>query len=147
MQREINWTINLKAILDPCTTAYLEHKHQLASPSSGPPPGAPSSSSVGGESLLVFTVDAIDMQGMCIPLLLTRFNIPVGYYPKKEFQALDAIPNVSLLRQGFVGCTPVQPRLAVATNVFEFYTAARGVHPGFSIEAFTRTLWLVYKVS
>ena len=87
------------------------------------------------------------MWGMCVPSLLTQSNITVGYYPKKEFQVLDAIPNVSLLRQGFVGCTPVQPRLAVATNVYEFYTAARGAHPSFSIEAFTRMLWLVYKVS
>jgi len=71
----------------------------------------------------------------------------VGYYPKKEFQVLDAIPNVSLLRQGFIGCTPVRPQLAVATNVYEFYTAARGVHPSFSVEAFTWTLCLLHKVS
>ena len=96
---------------------------------------------------MVFTVDAIDMQGMCIPSLLTQSNITVGYYLNKEFQVLDAIPNVSLLKQGFVGCTLVQPRLAVATNVYEFYMATRGVHPSFSIEALTRTLWQVYKVS
>ena len=74
MQCEINRNINLKAILDPCTAAYLVHKHHLASPSSGLPPGAPSSSSVGGESPLVFTIDAIDMQGTCTRLLLTNLT-------------------------------------------------------------------------
>ena len=115
----------------------------MASPRNEPPPGA---SSVDGESPLVFTVDAIDMQGAYIPLLLAQSNTLVGYYPKKEFQALDDIANVSLLRQGFVGCTPVHPHLAVATNIYDFYTAARGVHPSFSIEAFSRTLCLLYKV-
>jgi hypothetical protein len=67
-------------------------------------------------------------------------NTLVGYYPKKEFQALDGTANVSLLRQGFIGCTPVRPQLAVATNVYDFYTAARGVHPSFSIEAFCKDI-------
>lgn len=87
------------------------------------------------------------MQCASPPLLLIRSDTLVGYYPKKQFQVLDPILNVSLLQQGFVGCTPVRPQLAVATNVFEFYTAARGVHPSFSIEAFTKTLCLVHKVS
>ena len=87
------------------------------------------------------------MQSACILLLLTRSHALVGYYPKKRFQVLDDIANVSLLRQGFVGCTPIRPQLAVATNLFDFYTAARGVHPSFSIEAFARTLCLVHKVS
>ncbi len=86
------------------------------------------------------------MQGAFIPLLLTESNMLVGYYPRKEFQALDGIANVSLLRQGFIGCTPVHPHLAVATNVYDFYTAVRGVHPSFSIEAFSRMLCLLYKV-
>jgi len=87
------------------------------------------------------------MQRACIPLLLTQSNALLGYYSKKEFQVLDTIANVSLLRQGFIGCTPVRPQLAVAINVFDFYTAARRVHPSFSVEAFTRALCLVYKVS
>ena len=86
------------------------------------------------------------MQGAFILLLLTQSNTLVGYYTKKEFQALDGITNVSLLQQGFIGCTPVHPHLAVATNVYDFYTAACGVHPSFSIEAFSRTLCLLYKV-
>ena len=127
-------------ILGSCTAAYLAYKHCTASPTNEPIPGASPPPSV-------FTVDAIDMQSMYIPLLLTHTNSLVGYYPKKEFQALDSTPNVSLLQQGFVGCTPVQPQLAVAITVYDFYMAARGVHPSFSIEAFTRTLCLVYKVS
>ena len=87
------------------------------------------------------------MQSACIPLLLTRSNTLVGYYPKKEFQLLDDIVNVSLIQQGYIGCTPVRPHLAVATNVYDFYSAAREVHPSFSIEAFTRALCLVHKVS
>ena len=124
-------------ILGPCTTAYLAYKHHMASP----PP------SVYGQSPSVFTVDAIDMQSVCILLLLAFSNTLVGYYPKKVFQALDSSPSVSLLQQGFIGCTPVRPRLAVSIHVYEFYMAARGVHPSFSIEAFMRTLCLVYKVS
>ena len=86
------------------------------------------------------------MQSACIPLLITQSNVLVGYYLKKEFQVLNAIPNVSLLQWGFMGCSPVQPWLAVAMNVYEFYTAAQGVHPSFSIEAFTQTLCLVHTV-
>ena len=118
----------------------------MATPTTELPPGASPSSPVDGNLPSVFTVDAIDMQGAYIPSLLARFNNPIGYYPKKQFQALDDIV-VSLLQQGFVGCTPVRPQLAVATNVYEFYTAARGVHPSFSIEAFARTLCLVHKAS
>ena len=103
-------------------------------------------SPVNSESPPVFTIDAIDMLGMCIHLLLTQSHALVGYYPKKQFQVLDDIANVSLLRQGFLGCTPIRPQLAVATNLFDFYTAVRGVHPSFSIEAFTKTLCLVHKV-
>ena len=133
-------------ILGPCTAAYLAHKHRIASPRTELPPGASPSSPVDGNLPSVFTVDAIDMQGACTPLLLARSNNPIGYYPKKQFQALDDTVVVSLLQQGFIGCTPVRPQLAVATNVYEFYTAARGVHPSFSIEAFARTLCLVHKV-
>lgn len=134
-------------ILGPCTTAYLAYKHHTASPTNGLIPGASPPPLVYSKSPPVFTVDAIDMQSMCTHLLLTHSNALVGYYPKKEFQALDSTPNVSLLQQGFVGCTPVQPQLAVAITVYDFYMAARGAHPSFSIEAFTKTLCLVYKVS
>jgi hypothetical protein len=119
----------------------------MASPKGEPLPRASPPPSVYGQSPPVFTVDAIDMQSACVPLPLTHSNTLVGYYPKKEFQALDGTPNVSLLQQGFIGCTPVRPQLAVAINVYDFYTAACGVHPSFSIEAFARTLCLVYKVS
>ena len=117
----------------------------MASPRTELPPGASPSSPIHGTLPSVFTIDAIDMQGAYTPSLLARSNGPTGYYPKKQFQAVDDIV-VSLLQQGFVGCTPVRPQLAVATNVYEFYTAARGVHPSFSIEAFARTLCLVHKV-
>jgi len=106
----------------------------------------PGGSAVDGELPSVITIDAIDMQGAYVPLILTQSNTLVGYYPKKEFQALDSIANVSLLRQGFIGCTPFHSHLAFATHVYHLYTAARGVHPSFSIEAFSRTLCLLYKV-
>ena len=76
----------------------------MASPRNEPWPGP---SSVKGELPSVFTIDAIDMQGVFILLLLTQSNMLVGYYTKKEFQALDGITNVSLLQQGFIGCTPL----------------------------------------
>jgi len=119
----------------------------MSCPGSDPLPGASASFLANDKSPLVFTIDAIDMQGVCTQSLLTSTNRPAGYYLMKEFQVLNAPVNVALLPQGLVGCTPVQPQLAVATNAYAFYTVACGAHPSFSIEAFTRSLCLVHKVS
>ena len=113
-------------------------------------PLLPQATSSSGNVLLpsVFTIDAINMQSVRFTCNLPDLcNTLVGYYPKKEFQVLNNIINVSLLQQGFIGCSPVQPQLAVAMNLFNFYTATHGVHLSFSIEVYTRMLCLVYKVS
>ena len=54
----------------------------MASPRNELQPGP---SSVDGELPLVFTINAINMQGAFIPSLLTQSNMLVGYYTKKEF--------------------------------------------------------------
>lgn len=142
-----NHTINFNAILGPCTTAYLVHKHHMDSPRDEPLPGGSHSSS-GNVPLPSVFCHWCHQYAMCVvSLWLTWSNTLVGYYPKKEFQALNDGINASLLQQGFIGCTLVQLQLAVAMNLFNFYTAACRVHLSFSIEAFTRMLCLVHQVS
>ncbi|KAG2087520.1 uncharacterized protein F5147DRAFT_748517 [Suillus discolor] len=55
--------------------------------------------------------------------------------------------NVALLRLGLLGCSPVEPSVAIEVHTLELYHRLRRRHAQLSIQAFTRALCDIHKVN
>ncbi|KAG2086942.1 hypothetical protein BD769DRAFT_1715016 [Suillus cothurnatus] len=64
-----------------------------------------------------------------------------GYkHDKPVIQAHEELANVSLLKLGFLGCSPLQPTVAVSLHCLELYHQIRRRKPSFSIQAMVKVL-------
>ncbi|KAG2146793.1 hypothetical protein DEU56DRAFT_731337 [Suillus clintonianus] len=55
--------------------------------------------------------------------------------------------NAALLRHGLLGCSPVEPSVAIEVHALELYHRLRRRHAQLSIQAFTRALCDIHKVN
>ncbi|KAG1888202.1 hypothetical protein F4604DRAFT_1877359 [Suillus subluteus] len=62
-------------------------------------------------------------------------------------QLPDEPANVALLRHGFLGCSPVEPSVAVDLATLELYHRLRRRHPQLSIQTITKTLCDLHHVT
>ncbi|KAG1851168.1 hypothetical protein F4604DRAFT_1934181 [Suillus subluteus] len=62
-------------------------------------------------------------------------------------QLPDEPANVALLRHGFLGCSPVEPSVAVDLATLELYHHLRRRHPQLSIQTITKTLCDLHHVT
>ena len=63
------------------------------------------------------------------------------------YQRKDEFPNVSLIRAGYLGCTPVDPPLAFSLDTLELYYRLKRRHPRLSIQAMVCALADLHNVS
>ncbi|KAG1849095.1 hypothetical protein C8R48DRAFT_778679 [Suillus tomentosus] len=55
-------------------------------------------------------------------------------------QAHDELANVSLLKSGYLGCSPLQPTLAISLSCLKLYRQIRWRKPSFSVQAIIKVL-------
>ncbi|KAG1748441.1 uncharacterized protein EDB91DRAFT_1047772 [Suillus paluster] len=55
--------------------------------------------------------------------------------------------NVALLKCGLLGCSPVEPSVAIEVHMLKLYHRLRHCHAQLSIQAFTRALCNIHKVN
>ena len=59
----------------------------------------------------------------------------------------NELANVSLIRNGLLGCTPTSPELAIMFQCLEFYHQLRRRQSSFGIQAYTKVLCVLHGVS
>jgi hypothetical protein len=62
-------------------------------------------------------------------------------------QCDDELANVSLIKAGYLGGSPVQPMLAVSLECLELYHQIRRRKPSFSVQAMVKVLCALHNVS
>lgn len=62
-------------------------------------------------------------------------------------QAPDELANVSLLKSGYLGCSPLQPTLAISLSCLELYHQIRRRKPSFSVQGMVKVLCALHNVS
>jgi len=62
-------------------------------------------------------------------------------------QLPDELANVSLVRVGFLGCSPTMPSVAISFRCLEFYHQLRRRQSSFSIQAYAKVLCALHDVS
>jgi len=67
-----------------------------------------------------------------------RFAVP---------QRHDELANVSLIRNGLLGCTPTSPELTITFQCLELYHQLRRRQSSFGIQAYTKVLCVLHGVS
>ncbi|KAG1788608.1 hypothetical protein EV424DRAFT_1356046, partial [Suillus variegatus] len=73
---------------------------------------------------------------MVVRHLILYFMLP----PSAFQQHMDEPANSSLLRIGLLGCSPLQPTIAIRLECLELYHQIRRYQSSFSIQAFTKVL-------
>lgn len=64
----------------------------------------------------------------------------LGFHESSAFWSLSPLQNFSLLRQGYIGTSPVNPKLAICLRSIDDFMALRRQCPGLSVERFTKAL-------
>ncbi|TFK59169.1 hypothetical protein BDN72DRAFT_781102 [Pluteus cervinus] len=103
-----------------------------------------------------FEITTIGVRGTVFLSLPDFFFTP----PNPEYQANrkipqqhdevandNELPNVSLLREGLLGCTPTQPRLAFTLELLELYHQIRRRQSSFSIQAMTKVICSIHNIT
>jgi hypothetical protein len=62
-------------------------------------------------------------------------------------QCDDELANVSLIKAGYLGSSPVQPMLAVSLECLKLYHQIRRRKPSFSVQAMVKVLCALHNVS
>ncbi|KAG0692050.1 hypothetical protein DFH29DRAFT_1052446 [Suillus ampliporus] len=62
-------------------------------------------------------------------------------------QAADELANVSLINVGLLGCSPIQPKIAVSLQCLELYHQIRQRKPSFSVQAMVKVLCALHNRS
>ncbi|KAG2743926.1 hypothetical protein P692DRAFT_20878574 [Suillus brevipes Sb2] len=63
------------------------------------------------------------------------------------YQGVEEPANVSLLRRGLIGCSPVEPTVAIELCTLELYHRLRRRHPQLSVQAMARALCDMHDVN
>ncbi|KAG1785797.1 uncharacterized protein HD556DRAFT_1456348 [Suillus plorans] len=114
------WMSQMPALV----AGYLRWKHHAATPT--PTPNV----EVGTFMFHVSTVD----------ILASVSSISV-------LQAADELANVSLINMGLLGCSPIQPKIAVSLQCLELYHQIRRRKPSFSVQAMVKVLCALHNRS
>lgn len=132
--------------------AYLQFERELSA--SGQEGNLNPSQTEPGEDLLEsFEIDLVDifcewlyLRGELTQLTATLFHLGRR---KQVFapSATDLWPNVTLLRHGFLGSSPLHPPLAISLRTLENYRQTHRVCPRLSIQAEVRKLCHLHNVS
>lgn len=77
---------------------------------------------------------------------LTASNVPLDRHRIAVVQLPGEPANVSLIRIGFLGCSPIDPSFALSLDTLEFYHRLRRRHPRLGVQAMTRALCDVHEV-
>ena len=104
------------------TRAYLEWKYPVLGPRS----------ESADESWHIFQVETFSTFTRSI-----RTNI---------VQRKDEYANVSLIRDGYLGCTPTEPALAISLDTLELFHRLKRRHPRLSVQAMVRALSDIHNV-
>lgn len=75
-------------------------------------------------------------------------NLPIAqsgmeFFPRDG----ETFPNETIIRQGYLGCAPLHPTLAISIRALESYRQSHRTSPRFSIEAQCKTLCHMNNVS
>lgn len=62
-------------------------------------------------------------------------------------QRKDKFANVSLIREGYLGCTPTEPTLAISLDLLELFHRLKRRHPCLSVQAMVCALSDIHNVS
>ncbi|KAI5985604.1 hypothetical protein EDD15DRAFT_2390125 [Pisolithus albus] len=87
--------------------------------------------SKGKENLACMAGTAFHVVGITLNGLISRLSV---------VQCEDEVANVSLLRIGFLGCSPQQPTTAVSLDCLELYHQIRRRKSSFSVQAMVKVL-------
>jgi len=129
------WDVQLPSLID----AYLHWKHRPAT--------------VRQESQeWIFHVTRIGMFGAFLffsSVPCYNLNQPmVDSDPMFEvIQQDNELANISLIRNGLLGCTPTSPELATTFQCLELYHQLRRRQSSFSIQAYAKVLCVLHGVS
>jgi hypothetical protein len=109
-------------------TAYLDWRH-------GCPiiPDKQSTATPASGGTVFFEVTAVTIEGR-----LEYHRIP---------QKIGERPNVSLIREGLLGCSPIDPSVAISLQCLELYHQIRRRQPSFSLQAMAKVLCALHNVS
>ncbi|KAG1727102.1 hypothetical protein EDD22DRAFT_789374, partial [Suillus occidentalis] len=99
--------------------AYLAWKHE-----------APT---VDDNTISIFHVDAVRIMDF-------KRTVTIQQYP-------DQPANVALLRVGLLGCSPLQPTIAIHIECLELYHQIRRRQSSFSVQAITKVLCVLHNVT
>ncbi|KAG1853525.1 hypothetical protein F4604DRAFT_1686334 [Suillus subluteus] len=103
-------------------SSYLRWKHRDATPTPNVQAGT-----------FVFHVSTVD-------ILVSMSSMSVQ-------QAADELANVSLINIGLLGCSPIQPTIAVSLQCLELYHQIRRRKPSFSVQAMVKVLCALHNRS
>ena len=98
----------------------------------------------------VFHVTHVDVFGMffCSTACYNLNQPMVDSDPRFEvIQQDNELANVSLIRNGLLGCTPTSPELAITLQCLELYHQLQRRQSSFGIQAYTKVLCVLHGVS
>jgi hypothetical protein len=90
-----------------------------------------SSMSVPSMFLVCFRILHIQLRISLLIAFISSTSIP---------QAAEEPANVSLINVGLIGCSPIQPTIAISLKCLELYHQVRRRKPSFSIQAMVKVL-------
>ncbi|KAG0691551.1 hypothetical protein DFH29DRAFT_1017956, partial [Suillus ampliporus] len=111
------WTLQMPALV----AGYLCWKHREAIPIPNVEAG-----------MFMFHVSTVDIL-VSTPLM-------------SVLQAADELANVSLINVGLLGCSPIQPKIAVSLQCLELYHQICWCKPSFSVQAMVKVLCALHNV-
>jgi hypothetical protein len=83
-------------------------------------------------------------------LLLTHIKSLIAlldYTPFRSFtQLFDEKTNVALVRQGYLGCSPIDPSVAISLDCLELYHQIRRRQSSFSIQSMAKVFCAMHNV-
>ncbi|KAG1884158.1 hypothetical protein F4604DRAFT_1920002 [Suillus subluteus] len=83
--------------------------------------------------------------GQLLSLVEARVGILSFCAVQTIHQAPDELANVSLIKAGFLGCSPQQPTTAIALECLELYHQIHRRKPSFSVQAMVKVLCALHK--
>ncbi|KAG2100429.1 uncharacterized protein F5147DRAFT_582048 [Suillus discolor] len=77
---------------------------------------------------------------------VSTVDITCYMHVKPIIQAHEELANVSLLKLGFFGCSPLQPTVTVSLHCLKLYHQIRHQKPSFSVQAMVKVLCALHNV-
>ncbi|KAI0083766.1 hypothetical protein BDY19DRAFT_998324 [Irpex rosettiformis] len=137
-----NWKEQMPQLVD----VYLQWKHKSASSATDATPCCDSRSSSNASDL----IDGVGMP-QAVESETRYFDVTaVWTHDRRKIsvaQKSGEAANVSLIRQGLLGCAPIDPAFAFSLDTLELYHRLRRRHPQLGIQAMMRALCDVQEVN